>query len=149
MDVTLALIDGPKFHDVIDLELEKDQEKNLPSNVYSLAESTLSPLFHPRAILADGTVVGFVMYQLGEEGAWDADECTIWRFMIGRQYQNTGIGTRAMPLVIEEIKAHDRCGLIDIYYDPKNTAAKKLYARFGFKETGHRNDGDIIAELKL
>ena len=149
MDVKLAKIDGPKFHDVIDLELEEDQIKNLPSNVYSLAESTLSPLFHPRAIMADGQIVGFVMYQFGEDGAWDADECTIWRFMIDRRHQGTGIGTLAMPLAIEEIKAHQRCSLIDIYYDPKNTAAKKLYARFGFIETGHRDDGDTIAELKV
>ena len=76
MDVRLVRIGRENFEEVIDLELEKDQEKNLPSNVYSIAEASLSPLFHPRAILADDNVVGFVMYQFGEIGDPDEDECT-------------------------------------------------------------------------
>lgn len=137
------------FYDVIELELEEAQEKYLPSNVFSIAESALSPLFHPRAICMDDKVVGFLMYQFGEKGDDDEDECTIWRFMIDRKHQNTGIGKIAIALVIEEIKAHERCKLVDIYYDPNNLAAKKLYTRYGFKEVGYRDDGDIIAEIRL
>lgn len=149
MDVRLAKIDGPLFDDVINLELEEHQKDHLPSNLYSIAESTLSELFHPRAILLDSKVVGFVMYQFGTVGAFDEGECTIWRFMIDRAMQNKGIGQAAMAVVIEEIKSHGLCDLIDIYYDPKNIAAKAVYSRFGFIETGHRDDGDIIAELKF
>ncbi len=149
MGIRLTAIARDNFHDVIELELEEAQEKNLPSNVYSIAESTLSPLFHPRAVCADGKVVGFVMYQFGEIGDFDEDECTIWRFMIDRRYQNSGIGKIAMDLLLEEIKAHNRCSLIDIYYDPQNIAAKKLYSSYGFKIVGDRDDGDLIAELKL
>ena len=149
MNVKLMKIVENNFDDVIELELEKEQAKNLPSNVYSIAESTLSPLFHPRAICLDETVVGFLMYQFGKIGDFDEDECTIWRFMIDRKHQNTGIGKIAMGLVLEEIKKHERCKLVDIYYDPTNLAAKKLYARYGFKEVGYRDDGDVIAEVKL
>ena len=149
MDVKLTEISRENFDDVIELELERSQEKNLPSNVYSIAESTLSPLFHPRAIYMDGEVVGFLMYQFGEVGDFDENECTIWRLMVDRKHQNTGIGKMAMSLVLAEIKAHNRCDLVDIYYDPQNIAAKKLYARYGFKEVGHKDDGDIIAERAL
>lgn len=149
MTVTLARISTDTFDDVIALELEMSQENNLPSNLYSLAESTLSDTFHPRAICLDGIVVGFVMYQFGEIGDADQDECTIWRFMIDRRHQNKGIGTVAMGLLLEEIKTHNRCTLVDIYYDGKNTAAQRLYAGFGFKEVGHRKDGDIIAERPI
>jgi len=38
-------------------------------------------------------------------------------------------------------------GLVDIYYDPQNLAAKKLYTRYRFKEVGSRDDGDVIAEI--
>ena len=89
------------------------------------------------------------MYQFGEIGAFDEDECTIWRFMIDKNYQNSGIGKKAMALVLDEIRAHQRCKLVDIYYDAKNLPAKKLYAGFGFKETGFRDDGDIIAERPI
>ncbi len=146
LDVKLMKIVGSNFHDVIELELEEAQEKHLPSNVYSIAESTLSPLFHPRAICVNDRVVGFAMYQFGEIGEFDEDECTVWRFMIDKNHQNTGIGKIAMGLLLEEIKAHERCSLVDIYYDPQNLAAKKLYAQHGFKEVGERHDGDVIAE---
>jgi len=146
VDVKLEKIVRENFHDVIDLELEEAQEKYLPSNVYSIAESTLSSLFHPRAISADDKIVGFAMYQFGEMGEFDEEDCTVWRFMIDKNHQNTGIGTIAMGLLLDDIKAHQRCKLVDIYYDPNNLAAKKLYASYGFKEVGERDDGDVIAE---
>ena len=149
LDVKLAKIIWDNFHDVIELELEEVQENYLPSNVFSIAESTLSPLFHPRAICSGDKVVGFTMYQLGEPGELDEDECTIWRFMIDRKHQNTGIGKIAMGLLLEEIKAHGLCKLVDIYYDPQNLAAKKLYASHGFKDVGERDDGDVIAERPI
>ena len=57
LNVTLAKIVQDNFHDVIELELAEEQEKHLPSNLYSIAESTLSSLFHPRAICVDDEVV--------------------------------------------------------------------------------------------
>ncbi len=138
------------FNDVIELEIEEAQEKYISSNVITIAESTLSPyfhLFHHRAIYVGDKVIGFVEYQFGEIG--DEDECTIWRFMIDRKHQNIGIGKIAMSLLLEEIKAYRCCKLVDVYYDPQNFVAKKLYANYGFKEVGDRDDGTVIAELTL
>ena len=152
MDVTLVEVVRDNFNDVIELELEEPQKKYISSNVITIAESTLSPyfhLFHHRAICVDKKVVGFVEYQFGEVSEWDEAECTIWRFMIDRRHQNTGIGKIAMGLLLKEIKQEERCKLVDIYYDPKNLAAKKLYASQGFKENGNRDDGDVIAEITL
>lgn len=149
MDVKLAKIDRDNFDDVVNLELEKEQEKNLPSNVFSIAESTLSAMFHPRVITVDDKVVGFLMYEFGEIGNFDEGECTIWRLMIDRRHQNTGIGRIAMGLALEEIKACEQCKLVDIYYNPNNFAAKKLYAQYGFKEVGFRDDSDVIAVLNI
>ena len=152
MDVKLMKVVRENFNDVIELELEKAQENYIESNVFTIAESTLSPyfhLFHHRAICVDDKVVGFVEYQFGEIGEFDEDYCTIWRFMIDRKRQNTGIGKIAMGLLLEEIKECDRCKSVDIYYDPQNLPAKKLYASHGFKQTGIRDDGDVIAEITL
>ncbi len=149
LHVKLMKIVRDNFDKVIELELEEAQEKYLPSNVYSIAESTLSPLFHPRAICLNDNVVGFLMYQFGESGDFDEDDCTIWRFMVDRKHQNTGIGKIAMGLLLEEIKAHGRCKLVDVYYYPQNLVAKKLYASYGFKEVGDRDDGTLIAERPI
>lgn len=149
LNVTLCKITRDNFDQVIGLTLDDDQKDILPSNVFSIAESTLSPLFHPRAICLDDEVVGFAMYQFGETGDFDEDDCTIWRFMIDHQHQNTGIGTLALGLVIEKIKTYNRAKLIDIYYHPENLAAKKLYAKFGFRVVGDRDDGTLIAEIAI
>ena len=149
MKISLHKITRENFDAVIGLSLHDDQKDVLPSNVFSIAESTLSPLFHPRAICRDDKVVGFTMYQFGEIGDFDEDDCTIWRFMIDQQHQNTGIGTIALGSVIEEIKSYHRAKLIDIYYHPENLAAKKFYAKFGFNVVGDRDDGTLIAEIAI
>ena len=148
MSVKLAKIDYEDFHQVIDLELEEYQEGNLPSNVYSIAESSFSSLAHARAIWSGDKIVGFLMYRFGEDED-DKHECVIWRFMVDRRYQNTGIGRAAMTLLMAEIKAHKSCKIIEIYYDAENISAKKLYTRFGFKTVGKRHDGDVIAHVVL
>jgi len=152
MDVKLVEVVRDNFKDVIELELREEQKKYIEPNVYTIAESTLSPYFHlthHRAICVDGKIVGFVQYQFGEIDEWDEDECTIWRFMIDRRHQNSGIGKVAMGLLLKEIKSHERCKLVDIYYDRGNEAAKKLYAGHGFQESGVRDNGDVIAEVKF
>lgn len=97
----------------------------------------------------DEKVVGFLEYQFGESGEVDEDECTIWPFIIDRKRQNTGIGKIAMCLLLEEIKAHGRCKLVDVYYNPQNHSGRKLYSSYGFKEVGDRDGGTIIAEITL
>ena len=146
LEVELKEILYEHFHDVIDLEIEKEQEKNLPSNLYSIAESSFSVACFTRAIWYKEEIVGFLMYRFGEDED-DQHECIIWRFMVDRKHQNKRIGNSAMALLLKEIKENEQCKLIEIYYDDKNIAAKKLYTGYGFKPTGTRDDGDIIAVL--
>lgn len=146
MEVELKEILYEHFHEVIDLEIEKEQEDNLPSNLYSIAESSFSPTSFTRAIWLKEEIVGFLMYRFGEDED-EQHECIIWRFMIDKIHQNKRIGNAAMALLLKEIKKHEQCTLVEIYYDDKNIAAKKLYTGYGFKPTGKRDDGDIIAVL--
>jgi len=150
LDVNLIEVERDNFNDVIKLEVEEAQEKYFTSNLLSIAESKFSTSStHLRAICVGIKVVGFLEYQFGESGEADEGECTIWRFMIDRNHQNKGIGKIAMGLLLAEIKAHGRSKLVDVYYDPKNYVAKKLYSSYGFREVGDRDDGTVIAELML
>ncbi|MGH1541046.1 MAG: GNAT family N-acetyltransferase [Arenicella sp.] len=148
MQVNLVDVVRENFNDVIELELEKSQQQFLPSNLLSIAESRFSPACYLRAICLGDTVVGFLEYEFGE-GEQDKDDCTIWRFMIDRKHQNTGIGKTALGILLEEIKSYERCRYVDVYYSPKNRIAKKLYAAYGFKEVGDRDDGTVIAVVVL
>ena len=148
MEVELREIEYEHFHDVIDLEVEKEQKKNLPSNLYSIAESSFSPTCFTRAIWREGKILGFLMYRFGEDED-DHHECIIWRFMIDRKHQNERIGNAAMALLLKGIKENEQCKVVEIYYDDKNIAAKKLYTGYGFVPTGTREDGDVIAVLSV
>ena len=148
MEVQLKEILYEHFHEVIDLEIEKEQEDNLPSNLYSIAESSFSPICFTRAIWLKEEIVGFLMYRFGEDED-EQHECIIWRFMIDKIHQNKRIGNAAMALLLKEIKEHEQCSVVEIYYDDKNIAAKKLYTGYGFKPIGKRDDGDIIAVLAV
>ncbi len=150
MEVKLIEVVRDNFNDVIKLEVEETQENYFTSNLLSIAESKFSTSTHLRAICVGDKVVGFVEYQFGEIGEFDEDECTIWRFMIDRKRQNTGIGKIAMGLLLKEIKAHgERCKFVDVYYHPQNIAAKKLYSSYGFKEVGDRDDGTVIGKRPI
>ncbi len=148
LDVTVKGILYEDFHTVIELELEKEQEKNLPSNLYSIAEASFSSSCNIRAIWLADLIVGFLMYKF-DEVETDQFDCTIWRFMIDRRHQNKGIGKKAMALLLGEIKENKKCKAVEIYYDERNVAAKKLYTQYGFRVVGMRDDGDIIAKLSI
>lgn len=150
LNVSLLEVVRDNFHDVIELELEEKQKEYFPSNLFSIAESKFSISTHLRAICMNDKVVGFLEYQFGEIGEFDEDECTIWRFMIDRKRQNAGIGKIAMGLLLDEIKTYgERCKFVEVYYHPKNLAAKKLYTSYGFKEVGVRDDGTVISKRPI
>jgi len=148
LNVELKEIRHEHFHQVIDLKLEKEQEKSLPSNLYSIAESSFSSTCFTRAIWCNEDIVGFVMYRFGED-IDNQHECVIWRFMIDKKHQNKRIGNAAMELLLKEIKENDQCNVVVIYYDDKNIAANKLYTGYGFEPIGKRDDGDVIAILEV
>ena len=135
MEVVLREVTVENFEAVLELELDEEQKYYVADNAYSIAESKFFPTYQPRAIYSDGKVVGFLMYESGsDEGK--PDEYEIFRFMVDRRYQRTGIGKKAMELVLKEIKSNHNVKSITICYAPTNFVAKELYGSFGFKQVG-------------
>ena len=100
------------------------------------------------------TMVGFLMMcysKKDEEDDEDEDVYSIWRFMIDKDYQGKGYGKEAMVKALELIKTfpHGEAKLVALSYEPENVVAKKLYASFGFEETGEIEYGESVAILKL
>ena len=100
------------------------------------------------AIYEGDEMVGFVMYNIEQtkgEGAF------ISRVMIDHAHQGKGYGKAAFALLLEQIKAEagPKCKRIGISYEPSNDIARKLYASFGFVETGEIEHGEVIARLPL
>jgi diamine N-acetyltransferase len=144
--VRIAEVTAENWRAVAGLELDDEQKEFVASNVYSLAESKFDPSARPRAIYVGKRVVGFLMYDLVED---QPPETTIYRFMIGKTQQGKGYGRAALECVLEEIRRIPGIAKISICYIPKNPAAKRFYASFGFVEIGADEDGEMIAELAL
>jgi diamine N-acetyltransferase len=154
--IELREITEDNFSECIKLEVHEEQKKFVASNVGSLAEAYLAlrdggtPM--PYAIYNNDKMVGFVMFIYGakdEDDKDDEDAYYIWRFMIDKRYQGKGYGKAAMVKVLDLIKTfpHGKANLISLSYEPENTAAKALYGSLGFKETGEKNDDELVSEL--
>ena len=158
--VHLEKITYENFDDVFDLNIYKEQYPFVASNLYSIAEAYVTEAngghVFPFAIYNDDTLVGFIQLGYGENADQDGvsvekDNYEIWRLMIDKRYQGKGYGKEALKLAIDFIKTFP-CGKAEycwISYNLENEVAKKLYASFGFEETGEMCDDEIVAVLKL
>ncbi|UNK15956.1 GNAT family N-acetyltransferase [Paenibacillus sp. N3/727] len=70
--------------------------------------------------------------------------------MVDQNYQNNGIGRKALLLALDEIKQTGGLEEIEICYNPNNPVAKDFYASFGFVEVGmDKENEDMLAIIKI
>lgn len=146
--VRLTVSDEQKAQDFVASNAESIIE------AYAAMQSGFTAL--PFGIYESGKPVGFVMLGYGsigdeKEPAVVDDSYCVWRFMIDAKYQKHGYGMEAMREVLRYIRTFP-CGKANwcwLSYEPDNDAAKSLYAKFGFKETGETDGDEVIAVLKL
>jgi diamine N-acetyltransferase len=148
VDVELKDVTADNRQAVIDLELDPEQEDLVSSNAASLAEARRDPSARPRAVYADGRLVGFLMYDVyrTKRGLYAA---SIYRFMIDRNYQGRGYGRAALGKALDEIRAIPGVSKVSIRYMRENPVAKPFYASFGFVEVRQDDYGEMVAEIAL
>lgn len=144
VSVVLEPVSDRNRRAILALELLPGQQGFVASNADSLEEAGEDGDAVPRAIVADGRVVGFLMYDASND-----DEANIYRFMIDRREQGRGLGRAGIAAALGEIEGLAHVRKVSICYEPANTAAKQLYASFGFVEQGLDEDGEMIAGLDL
>ena len=146
MTVSLRAVTGETLDAVVALAVADSQRGFVAPNVYSLAQAAVMPELVPRAVYADETPVGFVMYGFDAE----EDAYCISRLMIDSAYQGKGYGRQAMALVLMDIRAREpRRDACFISFEPHNTAARALYESFGFVPDGRVEDGELVYRLTL
>ncbi len=151
MNISLRPIDQNNYEAVCDLDVAPEQDDFVASNTWSLVEAAYNRNHFIKAIYADATLVGFMMW-VQESPAL----ISIWRFMIAEPFQNKGYGKQAMQQGLTMIKAQAAKSFaktnikpeIEVCYVPENHVAKKLYAELGFVESGWDEDEEeILARL--
>lgn len=132
---------------VFDLQVAQGQEEFVASNAWSLAQALAEhDIAWPRAIVdAAGEVVGFLMLEIDPDEE-DGRPFWLWRLMVAAERQRQGIGTAALALALDEVRAR---GGTEIYtsWVPGEGSPGPFYERLGFEPTGELDDDEIVARL--
>lgn len=144
---------------MFNLEVAEEQRQYVASNLSSVASCYVLSVNgghpFPFIIYADEQPVGFVMITYGitgyEEPSLAKDNYCILRLMIDKQHQHKGYGREAMGKILEFIRTFPAGGAqyCWIPYKRDNTAAKKLYESFGFRDNGEVFNNESITVLEL
>jgi RimJ/RimL family protein N-acetyltransferase len=151
--VELVEITPENRHAVFDLATHRSQERFVSPMHRSAVDAlipedddeggTIVPWF--RAIVADGSIVGFVMVA---EPTPTHRQPYLWRLLIGRADQRRGIGWKVLDLISERYRAmgHTR---LTVSWEPGRGGPEPMYLRYGFIPTGEVDDGEIVGSLSL
>lgn len=144
---------------MFNLEVAEEQRQYVASNLSSVASCYVLSVNgghpYPFIIYADEQPVGFVMITYGitgyEEPSLAKDNYCILRLMIDKQHQHKGYGREAMGKILEFIRTFPAgdAQYCWIPYKRDNTAAKRLYESFGFRDNGEVFNNESITVLEL
>lgn len=134
--------------EVYDLAVAPGQQEFVASNPWSLAQAYAERhIAWPRAVVADGIVVGFIMLQLDPDDD-DGRPFQLWRLMIAADQQGKGHGRAAVSLGIEECL---RRGATELFtsWVLGDGGPEGFYLGLGFQPTGEWDDDEKVARLAL
>lgn len=156
--IELRKVDASNLWDIVALKVAPGQERFVSSNNNSILEAyaciASGGTALPFGVYAEGVPVGFVMIGFGCEDWPDApaiahNTYSLWRFMIDARHQGRGCGKAALKAALDWMREDGRSGLCWLSYEPDNEPARRLYAGFGFRETGEKDGRELIAVLQL
>jgi diamine N-acetyltransferase len=160
--VTLEPVDADNWRDVARLDVTSDQQGFVATPTYYLCLCHYgSAGWQPLAVRvandsADaigndtandigndtghdtrrGEIVGFLMWTVDPADG----SCWLGGVTIDRRHQGRGIGAETMRTVLDLLSARHGHHDFALSYQPTNTAARRMYARLGFAETGETED---------
>lgn len=123
---------------VLSLAVAEDQRRHIETTRECLAEAAEEPRWHPVAVYADSTIVGFAMYGAfpGWTGADHSLQVWLDRLLIAEPYQGKGYGRQALVMLLDRLADEYGCNDIFLSVYGDNERAIALYKRYGFRFTG-------------
>lgn len=115
-------------------------EEYIASNALSIVQAKYEESWITKAIENDGKIIGFTMYGYCKEYNF----FELCRIMIDKKYQGHGYGTRAIKLVLEEMRNIEGCEEVYLSTDSENIKGKYVYEKIGFKNTGNKIDDEDL-----
>lgn len=135
MEIRLQELSSKNWYECCQLEISEEQKEYIDTNAISIAQSKFEVTLKPYAIICDGAIVGFLMYNSVKE---ELDGYWIYRIMIDKKFQGKGIGKIASELMLFEMSKLPDVKKIVVGYHPDNLGAHNLYSKLGFIDNGDR-----------
>jgi SAM-dependent methyltransferase/RimJ/RimL family protein N-acetyltransferase len=143
--VSLREIDADNVLAVCELDVAPAQQTHVARNALTLAEAAYEPNAWVRAIYAGDEPAGL----LALVADTDAHDYWLARLMIAGQHQGRGIGTAAMALLIEHVRALPGARKLETSCVPDPDGPLDFYRRLGFEQTGEVREGELVLMLSL
>lgn len=157
--IRLEEITNKNIAEVMNLTVHDTQKEYVADNAVSLAEAYATRnegnVALPYAVYDDELLIGFVMIGYGtvgdeEEPAIFKDNYILWRLMIDKNFQGKGYSI-AILNAIESFVKTEPCGkykCLLVSYEKENERGRKIYLKYGFKETDICCGDEIVAMLE-
>lgn len=149
--VELAALEPDNVREVLALRTHRSQEGLVAPMGVSMADVVGHLLGEggfipwPRAVVADGELVGFVLVLEPDEANPDA---YLMRLLIDRMHQRRGVGRKVLDAVVDQTRAWGSPGLT-VSWMPGPGSPEPFYLGAGFAPTGKVHDGEIQARLQV
>lgn len=127
-DINFRKIDKTNYNECIALKVDKKQERFVASNSTSLVQAAYEDNLYPLGIYLADKMVGFILYDYDE----DIKGWSFSRFMIAKEYQNKGLGTKALKKFIEFFHTKYPCEKLYTSAEVDNIIAISIYEKYGF-----------------
>ncbi len=151
-EVRLVEITHENVRTVLDLATHRSQRRFASTTAESIADAFAPEPYEgapadpwPRAVEADGELVGFTMVA---RPTATMPEAYLWRLLVDRLHQGRGIGRRVVELVIDQVGRWGAPAL-ETSWVPGPGSPEPLYRSMGFEPTGEVEDGEIVGRLEL
>ncbi len=142
----LREVTSKNFEDIIRLNVAENQVPFVPSNVYSIAQSSVyKETAFPFGVYANDNLVGFVMIGYHE----NEKQHKLWRLMIDKNHQGKGYGKSALKLAVNYMINHYEILEIGTKTHCDNIVAQNLYKSIGFKIVDKVDANQIVMRLSV
>lgn len=144
MSITVEPVGPENWRDVTALSVSEEQSRFVAEPAYYLCLCCYGDLWHPLAVRADDTTVGFLMWAIDP----DDGSCWLGGILIDHAHQRRGYGRDAVTAAMQLL--HDEHGVVEfaLSYEPDNAPARRLYGSLGFAETDEREGDEIVARAR-
>jgi diamine N-acetyltransferase len=148
-ELRLAAVTRDNVRAACGLEIPSEQKGTVAPVARSLAAAYAVPdIAWPRLVYDGDQLVGFIMGAFDPDGEVELFRSFLWLMNIAAGYQGKGYGRFAVKGLCAEAVHRGQHRLM-VSWKQHEYGPEGFYLRLGFRPTGERNQGEVVAERIL